>query len=197
VNPLFSKVSRYRKVPILTAPDARGRVLAVTDIRQLPEVPGTFLHTVDSGDRLDQLATTYYDQPLQYWRICDANPDTLSPLALIDDEPVRIVRFPVASGAEPPPWSAALVKLSSLVGVEDVRVGEDVRLVSQTQTIGDKEVPVTVERFDRALIVTFNAVSLDASAVAKEIAKTGFTVGPPEDLGGLGQPIVIPPAVTG
>ena len=80
---MFSKISRYRKVPIVTAPDALGRLLAATDLRLLPNVSGDFRHTVDAGDRLDQLAYKYYSQPLQWWNICDANPEFLSPLATV------------------------------------------------------------------------------------------------------------------
>ena len=60
---MFSKQSRYRRVPDIAVPDARGRVLAAKDIRPLPDVTGTFRHTVNSGDRLDQLAYSYYGEP--------------------------------------------------------------------------------------------------------------------------------------
>ena len=55
---MFSKISRYRNIPVVTAPDASGRELAAVDIRLLPDVTGDFRHTVDGGDRLDQLGTS-------------------------------------------------------------------------------------------------------------------------------------------
>ena len=102
---MFSKISRYRKVPDVTAPDARGRMLAAKDLRLLPDVTGTFRHTVDGGDRLDQLAYKYYGQPLHWWNICDANPEFLSPLALLAKDPIVTARFPVTVASEPPPWA--------------------------------------------------------------------------------------------
>ncbi|WP_273942475.1 hypothetical protein [Kutzneria chonburiensis] len=96
---MFGKLSRYRRVPDIAVADARGRVVAAKDFRPLPEVTGTFTHTVDSGDRLDQLAFTYYGQPLQYWHVCDANPEFLSPLSLLAKDPVVTVRFPVSAPA--------------------------------------------------------------------------------------------------
>ena len=40
-------------------------------------------HRVDASDRLDLLATRYFGDPLQYWRIVDANP-TVAPESLLE-----------------------------------------------------------------------------------------------------------------
>jgi hypothetical protein len=197
VSVVFSKLSRYRRVPDIAVPDARGRVLAAKDIRPLPEVTGTFQHTVDAGDRLDTLAYSYYGEPLQYWHICDANPQFLSPLALLDKEPVTTTRFPVTVPAGDPPWAAALRALSATVGVEDATVDEDVTLVDQRQAVGGQPVTVVVKQFSRALLVTYNRLTVDSAALAAVIAAAGFVVGAPVDRGQLGQQIVIPPAVSG
>lgn len=92
---MFSKISRYYKVPDVAVPDAQGRVFASKDLRLLPAVTGTFQHVVKAGDRLDHLSHKYYSQPLQWWHICDANPEFLSPLALLGDEVIVTTRFPV------------------------------------------------------------------------------------------------------
>jgi len=194
---MFTKQSRYRRVPDVAVPDARGRVLAAKDIRPLPDVTGTFRHTVNSGDRLDQLAYSYYGDPLQYWHICDANPQFLSPLALLGAEPVTTTVFPVAVAAGDPPWAVALTALLATVGVEDATVQEQADLVEQRQVVGGQQVTVVVQRFSRALLVTYNRINVDAAALSAVIAAAGFTVGPPADTGQLGQQIVIPPAVSG
>lgn len=194
---MFSKQSRYRPVPDIAVPDARGRVLAAKDIRPLPDVTGAFRHTVNSGDRLDQLAYSYYGEPLQYWHICDANPQFLSPLALLAAEPVITTRFPVAVLAGDLPWAAALSALSATLGVEEATVEEEADLVEQRQTVGGQQVTVVVRRFGRALLVAYNRLTVDAGTLSAVIAATGFTVGPPVDSGQLGQQIVIPPAATG
>ncbi|MFG1643360.1 hypothetical protein ACGFMK_23950 [Amycolatopsis sp. NPDC049252] len=168
---MFGKLSRYRRVPDIAVVDARGRVVAAKDFRPLPEVTGTFTHTVDSGDRLDQLAATFYGQPLQYWHVCDANPDFLSPLALLGQEPLVTTRFPVTA-AGTSPRGALLAALSATVGVDAVTADDD------------------------AVVVTYNRTDLDVTAVIDVIEKAGFTVGLPADSGRLGRQIVIPPAVS-
>ncbi|MGH3901050.1 MAG: hypothetical protein ACRDTA_22950 [Pseudonocardiaceae bacterium] len=193
---MFGKLSRYRRVHDIAIPDAGGRVAAAKDIRPLPEVTGTFRHTVDAGDRLDQLAYRYYSQPLHYWHICDANPDFLSPLALLDDEPVATTRFPVTV-AGVPPWAALFQALAGVVGVEDVAVVEDVALEPERQVVNGQQVTVVVERPSRAVRVTYNRLNITAEALAGRIRAVGFGVGPPIDVGQLGQEIVIPPAVIG
>lgn len=194
---MFTKQSRYRRVPDVVVPDARGRVLTAKDIRPLPDVTGTFRHTVNSGDRLDQLAYSYYGNPLHYWHICDANPPFLSPLALLDKEPVTTTRFPVTVPSGDPPWAAALRALSGTAGVEKAMVGEDIALAEQRQTVGGQPVTVVVKRFSRALMVTFNRLTVNAPTLAAVITAAGFVVGPPVESGQLGQQIVIPPAVSG
>ena len=188
---MFSKLSRYRRVPATAVPDARGRVLSATDIRPLPEVTGTFRHTVNSGDRLDQLANYYSGDPLRYWHICDANPQFLSPLALLGQEPVATARFPVDTADADPPWAAALSALSATTGVEEATVQEDLELVAEGSTA------VAKKGFVRALVVRYNRMTVDAEALSTVIEGAGFTVGPPVDTGQLGQQIVIPPTASG
>jgi hypothetical protein len=196
---MFSKLSRYRAVPDVVAPDARGRTLPAKDARPLPDVTGIFAHTVAAGDRLDQLAGTFYGQPLQYWHICDANPQFMSPLALLGQEAVATVRFPLTAPAGGPPWAALLAALSGTVGVEAVSVTEDVALVPRVPplVVGGTQVDVVDERVTRAVTVTYNRVNLELPAVGTVIVSTGFAVGAPVEGGQLGQPIVIPAAVGG
>jgi hypothetical protein len=193
---VFGKLSRYRAVPDVAVPDADGRVVTAKDTRPLPVVTGTYRHTVDAGDRLDQLANTYYGEPTRYWRICDANPDILSPLALLGDEPVVTTTFPVTI-AGVPPWATVLAALADAIGVEGVAVVEDVALEPVRQTIDGTQVVVVVERFTRALVVTRNRVTSTAAQLAAVIAAAGFAVGPPVDTGRVGKPITIPVAVSG
>lgn len=102
---MFTKTSRYWAVPDITVPDSQGRVLPAKDIRLLPTVTGTFQHLVSQGDRLDQLAYTYYGQPLDWWHISDANPAILSPLALLGDGPVTTIRLLVTVASGTPSWA--------------------------------------------------------------------------------------------
>jgi hypothetical protein len=193
---MFSKISRYRKVPDVTAPDAKGRLLAAKDLRLLPDVSGTFRHTVNAGDRLDQLAYKYYGQPLQWWNICDSNSDFVSPLALLGQDPVVTTLFPVTvSGA--PPWAALFQKVRSMPGVEAIRVAEDIALMPQQSAVSGQTITAFTEQFSRAVLVTYNSLNVTTATIAGGIQAAGFQVAPSTDFGQVGQEIVIPPKPIG
>jgi hypothetical protein len=193
---MFSKISRYRKLAGVTAPDAKGRTLAAKDLRLLPNVTGTFRHTVDAGDRLDQLAYKYYSQPLQWWNICDANFQFLSPLAMLGKDAIVTTRFPVTvSGV--PPWDALYRKVRGVLGVEDVQAEEDIQLVPKQVTVGGQTITAQVEQFSRAVLVTYNRLNVTAVALATNIEAAGFQVAPFTDIDQVGLEIVIPPKPAG
>jgi phage tail protein X len=194
---MFSKTSRYWSVPDITVPDSLGRVLPAKDIRLLPTVTGTFQHLVSQGDRLDQLAYTYYGQPLEWWHISDANPGILSPLALLGDEPVTTIRLPVTVASGTPSWAGLLRGLGAVAGVEQAEIEDEVQYVAQAQQVGGQEVTVTVERPVSAVLVTFNRLITSPGAINDAITAAGFQPGASEQIGQLGQQIIIPPALTG
>ncbi len=197
---MFSKISRYRTLPDMVTTDARGRTVSSRALRLLPPVSGTFLHTVEGVDRLEHLAFKYYQQPRSWWHICDANPAFMAPQALLGKEPVVSARFSLTLRAEDdlPPWAELLGQLAAVVGVERVQVvEEEVELVQQQRDVAGTRVTVVVPRYERAVIVTYNQMNVDAGELAKVIARSGFSVGPPEPIGRVGKPIIIPPDVVG
>ncbi|MEU6726447.1 hypothetical protein ABZ917_22330 [Nonomuraea wenchangensis] len=155
----------------MTGAQSRYREVPPGELRPTPRTSGTHRHTVRQGDRLDRLAAVYYDDPLAYWRICDANPDVLSPLALVGDEPVHTLFVPVAApaGAQ---WTALLRALTGTLGVRAATVVE-----------GGVE-------------VVHNVLVADVSVVRAAVRAAGFTPGTPAEHGRVGMTIVIPP-VTG
>jgi hypothetical protein len=194
---MFSKISRYRKLPDVVTTDLKRRNLESKGLRLLPDVSGTFLHTVEEGDRLDHLSYKYYRRPRKWWRICDANPEFMSPLALLGKEPVVTDRFPLSfngNGGQPP-WTDLLNKISEIVGVEDVQIADDVQIVPEKQTIDGEQVTVHVEHYERAVIVTYNRINAGAEDLAEVMTASGFGVGQPENIGRVGKNIVIPPDV--
>jgi hypothetical protein len=183
-------------LPDVSAPDAQGRLLAAKELRLLPQVSASFRHTVDAGDRLDQLAYKYYSQPLQWWTICDANPEFLSPLELLGKDNVITTRFPIVVSTAPP-WAALFASVRGMLGVEGVRISEDVQLVPQQVTVGGQTITALVERFSRAVLVTYNRLNVTAATLAAGIEAAGFTVAPFIDLDQVGQEIAIPPKPIG
>ncbi len=76
VAPIYPSTSRYYGLASVPYTRADGTVVAYLQRRFLPP-PENFStlqeHTVAEGDRVDNLAARYLGDPLQYWRICDAN----------------------------------------------------------------------------------------------------------------------------
>jgi hypothetical protein len=66
---------RYLRRRLLPAPASRAEVVAE--------------HTVAEGDRLDNVTARYLDDPLQFWRVADAN-GALHPDELTERAGIRI-----------------------------------------------------------------------------------------------------------
>jgi hypothetical protein len=193
---MFNKISRYRKLPTVVVPDAEGRQLPSSELRLLPTVTGSYLHTVALGDRLDALANQYYRQPLQWWNIADANPAFLSPLALLSQDSVTTTRFPVSVGGTPP-WSNLFPALQAVVGVENIAVEQEVQLVQQQVTVAGQTITAWVEQITWVVVVTYNNVNVTAEALTSVIEAVGFQVMPFVDVNQVGQDIIIPPKPIG
>jgi nucleoid-associated protein YgaU len=88
---MFDPGSRYYnletvKLEIIDG-DGKPRVIAYKRRRFIPAADGqTTLveHTVTQGERLDNITARYLGDPLQFWRICDAN-NALNPEELTDE----------------------------------------------------------------------------------------------------------------
>jgi len=81
---VFSSTSRYASVAGATYRDASGRQFSYKLLRLTPTAPMLLVHTVVQEDRLDLLSATFYTDPTQFWRICDAN------LAMRPDDLVQV-----------------------------------------------------------------------------------------------------------
>jgi hypothetical protein len=93
---MFDFTSRYynRKTAAYTMPD--GRVVAYTLRRILPDgssLPLLVETPVAQGERLDLLTHRTLGDPLQFWRVCDAN-NAVNPFDLVEP-PGRTLRVPV------------------------------------------------------------------------------------------------------
>jgi hypothetical protein len=79
---MFSRGSRYERVPTDVYLDRGGRQRPYVLLRTFPPAALTQQqHTFAEHERLDLLAFTFFADPEQFWRICDANrtlrPDSL------------------------------------------------------------------------------------------------------------------------
>lgn len=73
---VFPPTSRYAGIPTTTITGPRGDPVIHLRRRFLPQ-PERFVqfaeHVVARGERLDNVTAAHLDDPLQFWRICDAN----------------------------------------------------------------------------------------------------------------------------
>ena len=178
---MYARDSRYRYADEVLRTDASGRELLVTDLRRRPPRIGTYQHTVEDGDRLDHLGQRYYRRPHRWWEICDANPQVLSPLRLIGQEPIRIVRIAVLATAPVPPWPKMLADLRARTGVE--RVDFD---------LGELPGPAG-PRTAGVITVEFNEISVSATTLSNAVAAFGRTPVTSQSPAPVGAPVVVPP----
>jgi hypothetical protein len=72
----FPVTSRYYGIATVQWTQADGSEVSYVQRRFIPS-PDRFdllvEHTVAPGERLDTITATYLNDPLQFWRICDAN----------------------------------------------------------------------------------------------------------------------------
>jgi hypothetical protein len=90
--------SRYFNLETARFAGSDGRPLIYLGRRVVPpaerfEALGE--HTVADGQRLDQIAAQYLGDPLQFWRLCDAN-NAVDPAEL--EEPGRRLRITLPEG---------------------------------------------------------------------------------------------------
>jgi hypothetical protein len=96
-NP-FPPTSRYYQLPVATLMRSDGTFVSYVRRRFVPD-PERFVtltqHTVAEGERLDRITNQYLGDPLQFWRIADAN-GVLRPEDLEDAG--RVVRITLPEG---------------------------------------------------------------------------------------------------
>ena len=191
---MFFKNSRYRKLPDFVTTDRVGREITIKNLRSLPEVTGTFLHTIEDGDRLDHLAFRYYKQPRKWWRICDANPQFMSPQTLLGNESIVSFQFPLSfsGNGEPPSLSLVIRNLAQQPGIEKIRIREDIQLVEEKQSHNGQDVIINTEKIKRFILVKFNQMNTSPEAINDIIKAAGFKIGKPAIIGRVGKEIVIP-----
>ena len=93
---MYDHASRYYALETATITLPDGRTVAYTRARLLPDgdqMPLLVETPTKQGERPDQLTHRTLGDPMQYWRICDAN-NVMDPLELVA-ETGRIVRIPL------------------------------------------------------------------------------------------------------
>ena len=72
----FPATSRYYQIEMATLKAANGESIVYMRRRFVPS-PDRFAllfeHSVEEGDRLDNITAKYLGDPEQFWRLCDAN----------------------------------------------------------------------------------------------------------------------------
>jgi nucleoid-associated protein YgaU len=93
---MFDPKSRYANLAVETYNPNSTTSIPYVSRRFLPQaedMPTLQQVTVQAGDRIDLIANRTLGDPLQFWRICDAN-DAMYPLALTS-QPGQVLVIPV------------------------------------------------------------------------------------------------------
>jgi hypothetical protein len=93
---MFDPTSRYYTLPTATYRTDDGERIPYKTRRFLPQgarMPLLAEVAVRDNDRLDLITYRTLGDPLQFWRVCDAN-DALNPFDLTT-EPGRTLRIPI------------------------------------------------------------------------------------------------------
>jgi hypothetical protein len=93
---MFDYTSRYYNRPTASYTLADGRVVNYTLRRILPDgtnLPLLVETTVQQTERLDLVTYRTLGDPIQFWRVCDAN-NAVNPFDLVEP-PGRKLRVPV------------------------------------------------------------------------------------------------------
>ncbi len=99
----FPPSSRYHDAEIVQLVAADGRSIAFLRRRFVPPAESFATlqeHRVVEGERLDHLAAQYLGDPLQFWKICDANNAFVPPD--LTDTPGRSIRITLPAGFSAP-----------------------------------------------------------------------------------------------
>jgi hypothetical protein len=86
---IFDPNSRYTESTLYRVLDRRGRRVVALAVPPAPEAIELGLHQRRQGQRLDQLANFYLDDPNGFWRIAELN-QVMLPDALAEAGQIRI-----------------------------------------------------------------------------------------------------------
>jgi hypothetical protein len=93
---MFDHTSRYYRLETATLTRSDGVTVAYVRRRFLPnaeDLPLLAEMAVNPGERLDVFTARTLGDPMQFWRVCDAN-TAVDPLALVE-ESGRLLRVPL------------------------------------------------------------------------------------------------------
>jgi hypothetical protein len=189
---MFTPDSRYRRSAVVATVNLAGQPIHAAELRTPPPTPGTFLHRVEEGERIDNLSNRYYRDPLRWWRIADANPAFVTPDELLGNSAwitERIAVLPPTGAA----WAPTLATAKQLAGVVRLVRDPSYQLVVELHTVAGELVEVVSEQVEEAVIATYHAEVADPVALRAVFTAAGFAVTGVEVLARTGQSIVIPP----
>jgi hypothetical protein len=113
-------------------------------IRLTPDTRGDFRHTVVEGDAWTPAINIM--KAARWWRICDANPEYMSPLDLVGDAVTAGISFPIEGPVRKEASLGSLAEsLLLVVGVEKVSFTVEGETRIKAYEYEGTDVPVIVE----------------------------------------------------
>lgn len=87
---MFFKDSRYEKVEDFKFKRIDGSEVVLKKKRPIPDLKAKLIHTVQEGERTDQLANRYYKDPLKFHKLNDGNAE-MNPELLLEKPGEKIL----------------------------------------------------------------------------------------------------------
>ena len=87
---MFFKDSRYEKVQNYLCKRVDGSMVLLKKKRSIPDTKKKMIHTVQEGERTDQLSNRYYKDPLKYHKLADGN-SQMNPELLLEKPGKKIL----------------------------------------------------------------------------------------------------------
>ncbi len=87
---MFFKGSRYEKVKDYKFRRIDGSEIVIKNKRKITEPSSRLIHNVQEGERTDLLAYRYYNDPLKFWKLADANSE-MNPERLLEKPGGKII----------------------------------------------------------------------------------------------------------
>jgi len=82
--------SRYQQSPVSFMLDGRTGRTNPTVMRATRVTDASRVTRWDYGARIDIYGSALYDDPEQWWRVMDCNPDILDPASMLPGTPLRL-----------------------------------------------------------------------------------------------------------
>ena len=170
---MLTKKSRYYGLEEIDTLVENGELVTGLTLRSNEIAEKALSHQIESGNRLDHLAYQYYRDTFHWWRICDANPQFLSPLSVVNQDPVVDYSVEINWSTELPAWYLLKREMSQITGVLKVLLGSE-EAGNPTRYLRRYEDSNNADDYELGVLSEDYAQSLSNAVLTQELGEVIF-----------------------